>query len=91
MSGLAGGSSLKSEADFNLRPCDHWGKKKKTMQLGGVDFRGATPADEVINAQVLVWQKGGLSLTHKFFPGPDPREQAFYLSGLSTEIKCHFL
>lgn len=66
-------------------------KKKKTMQLGGVDFRGATPADEVINAQVLVWQKGGLSLTHKFFPGPDPREQAFYLSGLSTEIKCHFL
>lgn len=30
------------------------GGKKKTMQLGGVDFRGATPADEVINAQVLV-------------------------------------
>ena len=87
VSGLAGGSSLKGEADFNLGIVTT-GKKHAAR---GEHCRGALSADEVINTWVPVWQKAGPSLTHKFFPGPNPRVPAFYLNGLSAEIKCRFI
>lgn len=95
VSGLAGGSRLKGEADFNLGVATT-GEKHAT---GREHFRGALL--QVRRSMpgylfALVWQKRGLSLTQRFFPGGKfflhsgriPRVPAFYLNGFSADIRC---
>lgn len=63
--------------------------------MEGASFRGALFTKEVINAWILVCsrlaKRRALLDTQRFFPGPSPRPPAFYLNGLSAEIRCRFL
>lgn len=91
VSGLAGGSSLKGQADFNLSVVTT-GKKHATR---GEHFKRASSANEAINAWIFVCsalaKRSALFDTHRFFLGPNPRVPAFYLNGLSGDIRCRFI
>lgn len=91
VSGLAGGSSLKGQADFNPNVVTTR-EKHATRE---VHFRRASSANEGINAWILVCsglaKRSALLDTPKkrLFLGPTPRVPAFYLNGLSADIRCH--
>lgn len=91
VSGLAGGSSLKGQAEFNPSAVTT-GKKHATRWE---QFRGALSAKEVINAWILVCsslaKRRAFLDTQSFFPGPNLQVPAFYLNGLSAEIRCHYI
>lgn len=88
-SGLAGGSSLKSEADFSLGAAatgENHAARGEHPAGGGHYLKMRQPA-----LGCLFWHKAGPSLRHRFLPGPTPRVPAFKLNRLSAEIQCHFI